>query len=163
MIPCAMRSSYATNDGSQCLFAACTAGPDEVIRVALSVYVRRRRLPKPGELVFCTAGTSDEDLELAVRRFSDERRKRQQHTHVSPDGNAAGASRDPEVPPSRNEAAPTDSEGEEVVEGGVYVIADVHRLSYTRQAVLRDHIRNMVLSSDDGEDICDESDESASK
>jgi hypothetical protein len=35
----------------------------------LSVYVRRGRLPDPGEIVFCNSDTTLEDVELLIRRF----------------------------------------------------------------------------------------------
>lgn len=132
----------APSDGDQRLFVACAAGKEEVIRAVLSVYVRRGRLPEPGELMFCTDSTSDEDLELAVRRFVDRRHMPRQGRVPAPAsggvervGESGGGS------------------GGDSVESGVHVIADVHRLSYTAQAALRDHIRSLVLdcSSGDGD------------
>ena len=35
----------------------------------MSIYVRRSRLPEPGKILFCTAETILEDLELLLRRF----------------------------------------------------------------------------------------------
>lgn len=134
----------------QFLFVACAAGKEEVIRAVLSVYVRRGRLPEPGELMFCTDSTSDEDLELAVRRFVDRRR-------VSMQGQS-GTSASGSLPGDRTRAAPGGAEEGragstgDVMEGSVHVIADVHRLSYSSQAALRDHIRSLALdcSVDDG-------------
>lgn len=51
------------------LFVACTDSPLLVIDTVLSVYVRRGRLPEPGELMFCTADTTLEDLTLMLYRF----------------------------------------------------------------------------------------------
>ena len=41
----------------------------EVIEVVLSIYVRRGRLPQPGEILFCTTDTTLEEIELIIRRF----------------------------------------------------------------------------------------------
>ncbi|CAM9318852.1 unnamed protein product, partial [Sphacelaria rigidula] len=41
---------------------------EEVIPTVLSLYVRRGRLPQPGEIVFCTSNTTEEELDLVVRR-----------------------------------------------------------------------------------------------
>ncbi|CAM9464250.1 unnamed protein product, partial [Sphacelaria rigidula] len=95
------------------IFAACTAGHEEVIPAVLSLYVRRGRLPQPGEVVFCTSNTTEEELELVVRRFAARR--------------------------SRTAAAT------------LFVIADVHRLSYSTQFELLGHLRSKVLEND-GED-----------
>jgi hypothetical protein len=35
----------------------------------LSVYLRRARLPEPGEIVFCTSHTTLEEIDLLLRRF----------------------------------------------------------------------------------------------
>ena len=40
-----------------------------MIDVVLSVYLRRGRLPEPGEILFCTASTSLEDIEILLRRY----------------------------------------------------------------------------------------------
>ncbi len=39
------------------------------IDMVLSVFIRRGRLPEPGEIVFCSPDTSSEILELTLRRF----------------------------------------------------------------------------------------------
>lgn len=116
----------------QCVFASCTAGQDEVIPVVLSIYVRRGRLPQPGELLFCTPNTTNEDLELAVRRFADRRKHHQESTSVDAPSTAALAA------PMRDE--------------GVFVIADVHRLTYSSQAVLHGQLRSKVFGPQKGED-----------
>ena len=51
------------------VFVACTESPSLVIDVALSVYVRRGRMPEPGEILFCTGETTSEELFLALMRF----------------------------------------------------------------------------------------------
>ena len=48
--------------------------PSHVIDVVLSVYVRRARLPEPGEIVFCTDSTTLEDISLLFYRFLNARR-----------------------------------------------------------------------------------------
>jgi hypothetical protein len=51
------------------LFVSCTDDPSMVIDTVLSVYIRRGRMPEPGEVVFCTADTTLEDLYLILLRF----------------------------------------------------------------------------------------------
>lgn len=118
--------------GEQSLFAACAAGEEEVIRIVLSVYVRRGRLPEPGEVLFCTAHTTDEDLELAVRRFAGRRDR------VWRKGTSTRVL-DGEVAAER---------GLGTQDEGIFVIADVDRLSYSTQAVLLGHLRSKVLERD---------------
>jgi hypothetical protein len=47
----------------------CAQTPNHVIDVVLSVFVRRGRLPQPSEILFCTAQTTLEEIELLLRRF----------------------------------------------------------------------------------------------
>ena len=51
------------------IFVACTDEVSSVIDAALSVYVRRGRIPEPGEVLFCTGETTLEDLYLVLMRF----------------------------------------------------------------------------------------------
>ncbi len=51
------------------IWVATAESPSHVIEVVFSVYVRRARLPEPGEVVFCTSSTTLEDLELLFNRF----------------------------------------------------------------------------------------------
>jgi hypothetical protein len=51
------------------IFVACTDEPNLVIDTALSIYVRRGRIPEPGEIHFCTGETTLEDLSLVLMRF----------------------------------------------------------------------------------------------
>lgn len=51
------------------IFVACTSEVSTVIDAALSVYVRRGRIPEPGEVLFCTPETTVEDLYLVLMRF----------------------------------------------------------------------------------------------
>ena len=51
------------------VFVACTEEQAQVIDAVMSVYVRRGRLPEPGEVLFCTSQTSIEELMLLLRRF----------------------------------------------------------------------------------------------
>lgn len=51
------------------VFVACTESPPLVFDTVLSVYVRRGRLPEPGEIMFCTAQTVIEDINLMFLRF----------------------------------------------------------------------------------------------
>ena len=51
------------------LFVSCADSPLLVIDTVLSVYIRRGHLPEPGELMFCTADTTLEDLTLMLFRF----------------------------------------------------------------------------------------------
>lgn len=131
------------SEGEQCLFAACAAGEEEVIRVVLSVYVRRGRLPGPGEVLFCTADTTEEDLELAVRRFANRRARSHQEEWATTKAIGDGST------------AATDGRlgnSDDVI----FIIADVHRLAYSGQAVLLGYLRSHVLdlvvacSDDDG-------------
>lgn len=108
----------------QCVFASCTAGQGEVIRVVLSLYVRRGRLPEPGEVLFCSSSTTKEDLELVVRRFADRRKRDQEFGLTSTSG------------------IDTSAVGNI---GGIFTIADVHNLDYSSQAVLLAHLRSKVL------------------
>jgi hypothetical protein len=50
------------------VFAACAEQESLVLDVLLSVYARRGRLPEPGEVLFCSNETSQEELELILRR-----------------------------------------------------------------------------------------------
>lgn len=50
------------------LFVACAESESLVLDVALSVFARRGRLPEPGEVLFCTSETAQEELELLLRR-----------------------------------------------------------------------------------------------
>ena len=47
----------------------CAQSPNHVIDLVLSIYVRRGRLPEPGEIVFCNNDTAVEEVELLVRRY----------------------------------------------------------------------------------------------
>eukprot|EP01052_Picozoa_sp_SAG31_P002290 SAG31_NODE_80_length_27188_cov_42.623869_5_plen_2141_part_00 len=51
------------------IWVTCAASPNHVIDVVLSVYVRRARLPDPGEVLFCNSSTTLEDVELLIRRY----------------------------------------------------------------------------------------------
>jgi hypothetical protein len=51
------------------IFVTCAQSPLLVIDTVLSVYVRRARLPEPGEVIFCTNETTLEDLNLILLRF----------------------------------------------------------------------------------------------
>lgn len=51
------------------IFVTAAEDPALVIDTVLSVYVRRGRLPEPGEILFCTAETTIEELELLLHRF----------------------------------------------------------------------------------------------
>eukprot|EP00466_Bigelowiella_natans_P005501 jgi/Bigna1/142949/aug1.74_g17657 len=51
------------------MWVSCAESPSAVLDLVLSVYVRRGRLPEPGEILFCTKGTSLEDVELILYRF----------------------------------------------------------------------------------------------
>lgn len=51
------------------LFVTCTQSPLVVIETVLSVYIRRGRLPEPGEVIFCTNETTLEDLNLLLMRY----------------------------------------------------------------------------------------------
>eukprot|EP00750_Incisomonas_marina_P010789 INCI16307.8.p1 GENE.INCI16307.8~~INCI16307.8.p1 ORF type:complete len:4556 (+),score=887.02 INCI16307.8:48-13670(+) len=43
--------------------------PGLTLDMVLSVYIRRGRLPEPGEIVFCLPSTSTEEVELLLRRY----------------------------------------------------------------------------------------------
>lgn len=60
---------HADGTKSHPIFCTATDAPEEVIEAVLSVYVRRGRLPEPGEVLFATAQTSLEEVELLIRRF----------------------------------------------------------------------------------------------
>ena len=45
------------------------AEPKAVITTALSVYIRRGRLPEPSEILFCTIHSTAEEIELHLRRW----------------------------------------------------------------------------------------------
>jgi len=51
------------------VWVACAETPEHVIEVVLSIYVRRARLPEPGEILFCSSQTTLEEIELILRRF----------------------------------------------------------------------------------------------
>jgi len=51
------------------LFVCATDSVGQVLDVVLSVYVRRGRLPEPGEVLFATSLTSMEEIELLFRRW----------------------------------------------------------------------------------------------
>jgi RZ type zinc finger domain/AAA domain (dynein-related subfamily) len=51
------------------IWVACAESPTHVIDMVLSIYIRRARLPEPGEIVFCTSSTRLEDIELLFWRF----------------------------------------------------------------------------------------------
>lgn len=53
------------------VFVCCSESPLLVIDTVLSVYVRRGRIPEPGEIMFCTAETTAEDVNLILLRFID--------------------------------------------------------------------------------------------
>ena len=58
-----------TDERSVPIWVTCADSTSGVIDVVLSVYLRRGRLPEPGEILFCTADTSLEDIEILLRRF----------------------------------------------------------------------------------------------
>jgi hypothetical protein len=51
------------------IWVTCAESTSGVIDVVLSVYLRRGRLPEPGEILFCTTDTSLEDIEILLRRW----------------------------------------------------------------------------------------------
>lgn len=51
------------------IWVTCAESANRVIDVVLSVFVRRARLPEPGEIVFCTSETTLEDVEILFRRW----------------------------------------------------------------------------------------------
>lgn len=51
------------------IWVTCAESTSRVIDVVLSVFVRRARLPEPGEIVFCTSETTLEDVEILFRRW----------------------------------------------------------------------------------------------
>lgn len=54
------------------IWVAASSDPQQpglTLDMALSVFVRRQRLPEPGEILFCDASTTQEELSLLVRRF----------------------------------------------------------------------------------------------
>ena len=51
------------------VFVTKTESPELVIDCALSVYIRRGRMPEPGEILFCTPDTTLEELNLILMRF----------------------------------------------------------------------------------------------
>ena len=67
MVGVVMRSD--DDDRSLPIWVTCASSPVHVIDCVLSVYVRRGRLPEPGEILFCTTDTSLEEIELLFRRF----------------------------------------------------------------------------------------------
>ena len=67
MVGVVMRSD--DDDRSLPIWVTCASSPVHVIDCVLSVYVRRGRLPEPGEILFCTADTNLEEIELLFRRF----------------------------------------------------------------------------------------------
>jgi len=58
-----------TGERSLPVWVAQAESPRHVIDVVLSVYLRRARLPEPGEIVFCTPKTTLEEVNLLFRRF----------------------------------------------------------------------------------------------
>jgi hypothetical protein len=57
------------------LFVTATESPEKVMDATLSVFLRRGRLPEPGEVLFATAATSSEEVELLLRRWVSARRR----------------------------------------------------------------------------------------
>jgi hypothetical protein len=51
------------------VFVSCTDDPNLVIDTVLSIYIRRGRLPEPGEILFCTTDTTSEELNIFLLRF----------------------------------------------------------------------------------------------
>jgi hypothetical protein len=81
-------SSPHQERGSRSLpaFVTCTDTPSQVIDVVLSIYVRRGRLPEPGEIMFCAPNTSLEEIELILLRFlMAKKRGRGQHVFTIAD------------------------------------------------------------------------------
>ncbi|MDC0366871.1 ATP-binding protein [bacterium] len=57
-------------DITQCPIWLAACGPDDAVDVAMSVYMRRGKAPEPGEIVFCDASTTLEEIQLAVMRIT---------------------------------------------------------------------------------------------
>lgn len=62
-------STANDDDRSIPVWVGQAQSPIHVIECVLSVFVRRGRLPEPGEIVFCTSSTTLEEIELLFRRF----------------------------------------------------------------------------------------------
>lgn len=63
---------YVVDDGSEKklpVFVTCAEEQTAVIDTVLSIYVRRGRLPEPGEVLFCTSSTTNEELSILLLRF----------------------------------------------------------------------------------------------
>ncbi|CAM9251391.1 unnamed protein product, partial [Phaeothamnion confervicola] len=56
------------------VFAAYADGPGAVLTTVLSVFVRRGRLPEPGEVLFCSEATTEEEIDLLLSRWFRARR-----------------------------------------------------------------------------------------
>jgi hypothetical protein len=56
------------------VFVTQTENPERVIDCVLSIYIRRGRMPEPGEILFCTPDSTIEELNLILMRFISARR-----------------------------------------------------------------------------------------
>jgi len=92
------------------LFVTSTDAPEDVMDVTLSVFVRRGRVPEPGEVLFATVDTTAEDIDLLLRRWIAAR--------------SCGRS------------------------GHVFVVADLHVLSYAQQCHLVEQVRGLIAEWD---------------
>lgn len=95
------------------LFVTATEAPELVIDTTLSVFLRRGRLPEPGEVLFATASITSEEVELLLRRWL--------------------------------------KAGSRGREGRVFVLADLHVLSYAQQCGLVEKLREMLAELGDAE------------
>lgn len=101
---------YLVDDGSEKrlpIFVACAEEQNQVLEMTLSIFIRRGRLPDPGEILFCTAATTLEELSILLMRFIRAKKNRRGHN--------------------------------------VFVIADIHNLTYTQQCNLVELLRSMLV------------------
>lgn len=51
------------------IFVTCTNDVTLVIDTVLSIFIRRGRIPKPGEVFYCTTSSTTEELQILLSRF----------------------------------------------------------------------------------------------
>ena len=64
----ALHSDALVRGRDRVVFVAEPAA-NKMLQTVLSMFVRRGRLPEPGEVLFCTSDTTKEDIELLLLRF----------------------------------------------------------------------------------------------
>lgn len=110
------------------IWVTCAESASRVIDVVLSVFLRRARLPEPGEIVFCTSETTLEDVQILFRRWNGAKL----YVRCCACWTHEVFSHFCHFRYGRSEQ--------------IFVLADIHSLAYTKQCAVVDMLQEMLAA-----------------